>query len=371
MGKDNDAAKLPKIFYVNWFRRGDDGGFLWPGFGENSRVLKWVIERIDGQAAAVETPIGHVPAPGSLDIDGLDLTEERARAGPRGRRRGVEGRAAADPGVVREVRRRPSRSALERARHAEGPPRRLTTRHHADPPSRCPGRRVAACRGRARRVPVPGACWGWCGTILPTGTSVERGVSHALGASMSGSCSRSTPRPSTRRSSTAGGIERLRRAHRRRGVSCTPRSSCSSRSGSWSGATTACTLARRRPGRRPGPGGRSARPAGRGADRGVRPLGAGLQRPLARLAPLTERRRRALHRDPRVADASTTSSQLAGRRRRGGAAHRAAAVPARGQAAQPRRRRRRSRRSSAASGCARSTSTPRDAAPTPASTSLR
>jgi phosphoenolpyruvate carboxykinase (GTP) len=80
VGKDNDAAKLPKIFYVNWFRRhveddGSDGGFLWPGFGENSRVLKWVVERIDGQAEAVETPIGHVPAPGSLDIDGLDVTE--------------------------------------------------------------------------------------------------------------------------------------------------------------------------------------------------------------------------------------------------------------------------------------------------------
>jgi phosphoenolpyruvate carboxykinase (GTP) len=80
VGKDNDAAKLPKIFYVNWFRRhveddGSDGGFLWPGFGENSRVLKWVVERMDGQAEAVETPIGHVPAPGSLDIDGLDVTE--------------------------------------------------------------------------------------------------------------------------------------------------------------------------------------------------------------------------------------------------------------------------------------------------------
>ncbi len=76
VGKENDASKLPKIFYVNWFRRDDEGGFLWPGFGENSRVLKWVIERIDGQAAAVETPIGHVPAPGSLDIDGLEMTQE-------------------------------------------------------------------------------------------------------------------------------------------------------------------------------------------------------------------------------------------------------------------------------------------------------
>jgi phosphoenolpyruvate carboxykinase (GTP) len=76
MGKENDEAKMPRIFYVNWFRRNDDGGFLWPGFGENSRVLKWVIDRMEGQAAAVETPIGHVPAPGSLDIDGLDVTEE-------------------------------------------------------------------------------------------------------------------------------------------------------------------------------------------------------------------------------------------------------------------------------------------------------
>jgi phosphoenolpyruvate carboxykinase (GTP) len=76
MGKENDEAKMPRIFYVNWFRRNDDGGFLWPGFGENSRVLKWVIDRMEGQAAAVETPIGHVPAPGSLDIDGLDVSEE-------------------------------------------------------------------------------------------------------------------------------------------------------------------------------------------------------------------------------------------------------------------------------------------------------
>jgi phosphoenolpyruvate carboxykinase (GTP) len=75
VGKENDEALLPRIFYVNWFRRDDDGGFLWPGFGENSRVLKWVIERIEGQAAAVETPIGHVPTPESLDTEGLDLTE--------------------------------------------------------------------------------------------------------------------------------------------------------------------------------------------------------------------------------------------------------------------------------------------------------
>jgi phosphoenolpyruvate carboxykinase (GTP) len=73
VGKGADADKLPRIFYVNWFRRGADGGFLWPGFGENSRVLKWCVDRIAGRAAAVETAIGHVPAPDHLDLDGLDV----------------------------------------------------------------------------------------------------------------------------------------------------------------------------------------------------------------------------------------------------------------------------------------------------------
>jgi phosphoenolpyruvate carboxykinase (GTP) len=77
MGKRADAVKLPRIFYVNWFRRDDDGSFLWPGYGENGRVLKWAIERIEGRAAAVETPIGLVPTPESLDVDGLDLTPEQ------------------------------------------------------------------------------------------------------------------------------------------------------------------------------------------------------------------------------------------------------------------------------------------------------
>ncbi|BCB85215.1 phosphoenolpyruvate carboxykinase (GTP) [Phytohabitans suffuscus] len=75
-----DPAKLPKIFYVNWFRRGDDGRFLWPGFGENSRVLKWVVERLEGRGAAVETPIGHVPTPDALDLSGLDIPREDIEA---------------------------------------------------------------------------------------------------------------------------------------------------------------------------------------------------------------------------------------------------------------------------------------------------
>jgi len=68
-----DRAKLPKVFFVNWFRKSTDGRWLWPGFGENSRVLKWVCERIEGTGHAVETPIGRLPAPGALDLAGLNL----------------------------------------------------------------------------------------------------------------------------------------------------------------------------------------------------------------------------------------------------------------------------------------------------------
>ena len=72
-----EGAKLPKIFYVNWFRRDDDNSFLWPGFSENSRVLKWVFERVAGTAEAVDTPLGKAPAEGALDVDGLDVTPEQ------------------------------------------------------------------------------------------------------------------------------------------------------------------------------------------------------------------------------------------------------------------------------------------------------
>jgi phosphoenolpyruvate carboxykinase (GTP) len=68
------AARPPKIFHVNWFRRGDDGKFLWPGYGENVRVLKWILDRTEGRAGAVETAIGLVPSPDSLPLQGLPLT---------------------------------------------------------------------------------------------------------------------------------------------------------------------------------------------------------------------------------------------------------------------------------------------------------
>ena len=66
----------PKIFHVNWFRKDADGQFLWPGFGENVRVLKWILERVEGRGQARETPIGHVPANNGLTLDGLDISQE-------------------------------------------------------------------------------------------------------------------------------------------------------------------------------------------------------------------------------------------------------------------------------------------------------
>ena len=69
----------PKIFHVNWFRTDDDGNFIWPGFGDNMRVLLWILDRCDGKADAVETPIGYLPRPEDIDIEGLDLTTDTIR----------------------------------------------------------------------------------------------------------------------------------------------------------------------------------------------------------------------------------------------------------------------------------------------------
>ena len=73
VGKNADESKMPAVFFVNWFRRGDDGRFLWPGFGENSRVLKWAIERIEHRAEGKSTPIGIVPTAADMDLSGLDI----------------------------------------------------------------------------------------------------------------------------------------------------------------------------------------------------------------------------------------------------------------------------------------------------------
>ncbi|MGH2963421.1 MAG: phosphoenolpyruvate carboxykinase (GTP) [Solirubrobacterales bacterium] len=79
VGREADAGVLPRIFYVNWFRKDDDGAFLWPGFGENSRVLEWIFRRCDGEAEATETPIGLVPAEGAIDTEGLEIGEPEMR----------------------------------------------------------------------------------------------------------------------------------------------------------------------------------------------------------------------------------------------------------------------------------------------------
>jgi phosphoenolpyruvate carboxykinase (GTP) len=126
VGKSTNSAQLPRIYYVNWFRRDTDGGFLWPGFGENSRVLKWIVERIEGRATATETPTGYVPTPESLDTGGLDMTPEQIKAALHVSTRlyeGVGGRNPADPRMVRQVRRHAIADAPERARPTQGPPR--------------------------------------------------------------------------------------------------------------------------------------------------------------------------------------------------------------------------------------------------------
>jgi phosphoenolpyruvate carboxykinase (GTP) len=73
---DREGAKLPKIFLVNWFRKDDDGRFIWPGYGENSRVLEWIFRRCNGEGETVESPIGLLPAAGELNIEGLEISEE-------------------------------------------------------------------------------------------------------------------------------------------------------------------------------------------------------------------------------------------------------------------------------------------------------
>jgi len=73
------GAKLPRIYHVNWFRKSAGGDFIWPGFGENSRVLKWVFERCDGTGKGIETPLGVLPGVDALDLSGLDLADDEIK----------------------------------------------------------------------------------------------------------------------------------------------------------------------------------------------------------------------------------------------------------------------------------------------------
>jgi phosphoenolpyruvate carboxykinase (GTP) len=80
MTTHTDESKLPKIYGVNWFRKGNDGKFLWPGYGDNSRVLEWVFKRVEGELGAKDTPIGFVPDPGDVDVEGLRASPEAVAA---------------------------------------------------------------------------------------------------------------------------------------------------------------------------------------------------------------------------------------------------------------------------------------------------
>jgi phosphoenolpyruvate carboxykinase (GTP) len=77
---DKPGAKLPKIFHVNWFRKGEDGKFLWPGFGDNMRVLEWILGRSNGSEGAEETPIGNLPRVEDLNTEGLNLAHAKLEA---------------------------------------------------------------------------------------------------------------------------------------------------------------------------------------------------------------------------------------------------------------------------------------------------
>jgi phosphoenolpyruvate carboxykinase (GTP) len=80
VGAENDADKLPKMFAVNWFRKDPGGQFLWPGYGENSRVLKWIFQRLESEVPGVQSPVGTLPAEGELDLSGLDIAPEAMSA---------------------------------------------------------------------------------------------------------------------------------------------------------------------------------------------------------------------------------------------------------------------------------------------------
>lgn len=79
IGKSSSPAKLPKIYYVNWFRKTPEGKWLWPGYGENSRALKWIVERLDGKGKADRTPIGYVPTEDALDLSGMNMHPEAVK----------------------------------------------------------------------------------------------------------------------------------------------------------------------------------------------------------------------------------------------------------------------------------------------------
>ena len=128
---ETPGAQLPRVFYVNWFRKDDDGSFLWPGFGENSRVLEWIFRRCEDAVDAVDTPIGLVPRLQDLNTKGLELPPEALEALLTVDADLARGRAAADPRAPRSLRRSPAADAARRARRARAAPQRVARRPNA------------------------------------------------------------------------------------------------------------------------------------------------------------------------------------------------------------------------------------------------
>ena len=177
VGAATTPEKLPKIYQVNWFRKDADGKFLWPGFGENSRVLAWIIDRVDGVGAGVETPIGIAPAPGALYLDGLDLTDEQLAelfaVDPDSWLLGVH----PDRGVLRPVRRRRARRDVRPARGPAREPRGrqglIGTTHDHDRPAPTGSRAVAR---RPRRSSAKGQTLPSTRRFLPLPEGLRGGV---------------------------------------------------------------------------------------------------------------------------------------------------------------------------------------------------
>ena len=129
---EKGGDKLPKIFYVNWFRKSPEGKFLWPGFAENSRVLKWIFERCDGKAAAIDTPIGKVPTEDALDTNGLDVDDSALKELLRVDIEGWKAEIPLDQGALRHLRRQAARRPEGRALRTREAPRLARSRLDTD-----------------------------------------------------------------------------------------------------------------------------------------------------------------------------------------------------------------------------------------------